>query len=156
MFPFVYGRNEENYFQIAFFFFAATKQNTKNDFPIKCIQVIDNILDGKGGFASIIEGGMNQKSTKILLTSLPGGRLSFKITIFTYNYEGLRPPYQHASPYQHTAPYQQASPAIGWQHPPAAPNTYQHYQPQQQQTHVKPAPWNGNHNYLPRVVPPHW
>lgn len=56
----------------------------KNAHLIKCIQVIDNLPIGNGGFASIQKGGINQNSTEIRLTSQPGGKINSKVTIFTY------------------------------------------------------------------------
>lgn len=55
-----------------------------NTRPIKCIQVIDNIPNGHGGFASVIKGGINQNSTQIRLTSQPGGKINSKVVIYTY------------------------------------------------------------------------
>lgn len=64
--------------------FAIRKKGQKNLHLIKCIQVIDNIHDGSGAIASIIEGGVNQNHTKILLKSQPNGKISSKVTIFAY------------------------------------------------------------------------
>lgn len=70
---------------------------------IKCIQVLDNVPNG-GAFASVIDGGVNRNTTKILLKSQPGGPIRCKITIFSYRNE--------------TALY--PKPALGWnmQQPP--------------------------------------
>lgn len=94
--------------------------------------MIDNIHDGSGAFASIIEGGVNQNHTKILIKSQPGGRINNKITIFAYRHPTL--PNRHS--------------AIGWKTPipplpsssshPANANMIQHPQPK---AHKSYFPW---------------
>jgi len=83
----------------------------KNTRLIKCIQVIDNIQDGHGGFASVIKGGINQNSTEIRLTSQPGGKINSKITIFTY--KDPHTPLKYKQPRN-----------LGWKQPKASPNYY--------------------------------
>lgn len=51
--------------------------------------MIDNNYDGRGAFASIIDGGPHQNHTKILLKSQPGGTINNKITIYAYRHSPL-------------------------------------------------------------------
>lgn len=67
-----------------------SQQGTANHFVIRGIQVIDNKTNNTGGYATILEGGVNHNFTKIVLKSQPGGDLSNKVTIFT-NKEDVHP-----------------------------------------------------------------
>lgn len=103
----------------------------KNVEKIECIQVIDNVQNGYGAFASIIGGGYHQNKTEIRLISQPGGRIHSTITIFTH---------RKASSAAPVLPF-------GWKanaNPIVHPNqisSSQHPQ-KQQQPHKTYYPWN--------------
>lgn len=85
------------------------------------------MTDGTGAIASIVEGGVNQNHTKILLKSQPGGRINNKITIFAYRHP--------------VAPHQQ-TPSIGWRAPPMSPPAHPNGMHQPQATpHKSNFPW---------------
>lgn len=89
--------------------------------------MIDNIYDGRGAFASIIEGGPHQNHTKILLKSQPGGTINNKITIFAYRHA----PFGWKMPLQLPPPPYPANPN-GINHPPPPPaGQYKSYFPWQ-------------------------
>lgn len=91
----------------------------KNKRLIKCIQVIDNIQNGYGGFASVEKGGINQNSTQIRLTSQPGGKINSTITIFTY--KDPNTPLTYKKPAygwkMRSNPYYYPNPVPGSKHP---------------------------------------
>lgn len=98
--------------------------------------MIDNVRDGSGAFASIIDGGMNLNHTKILLKSQPGAKINSTVTIFSYR----SPPMPH-----------QQTPPNGWKvatYHPQQPMPVQHPQPlppPQQQNSQSYYPWPNVH-----------
>lgn len=108
----------------------------KNTRLIKCIQVIDNIKNGYGGFASVQQGGINRNSTQIRLTSQPGGKINSTVTIFTYK--------------NPNTPSQYKQPAYGWKMR-SNPNYYQNQIPgpirkhQSHEPHKPYYPWPNLH-----------
>ncbi|XP_055318189.1 uncharacterized protein LOC129576713 [Sitodiplosis mosellana] len=111
----------------------------KNTRLIKCIQVIDNITDGHGGFASIEKGGINQNSTQIRLTSQPGGKINSKVVIFTYK-DPHTPATYHQSPFG----WKTQPNAIPNHHPNQIPGS-QHPSNYQHQPHKPYYPWPNLH-----------
>ncbi|CAB3226113.1 unnamed protein product [Arctia plantaginis] len=49
---------------------------------ITAIYVKDNLEDGSGGYASLLEGGVGQRFVKIKLKSQQGGGFNFTVTIY--------------------------------------------------------------------------
>nr|QTY40871.1 venom polypeptide precursor [Doratifera vulnerans] len=58
------------------------EEGKKNDRFINNIIALDNIRDGKGGYASVIDGGVGQKHAKIKIESERSHGFNFTIRIY--------------------------------------------------------------------------
>ncbi|XP_031640095.1 uncharacterized protein LOC116352032 [Contarinia nasturtii] len=109
----------------------------ENSQTIECIQVIDNVQNGYGAFASIVGGGFHQNKTEIRLISQPGGIIHSTITIFTHKKSSPSPPPPAQTPF-------------GWKlnsNPIVHPNQIPGYKypSNQHQAHKSYYPWNALH-----------
>ncbi|KAJ6649093.1 hypothetical protein Bhyg_04326 [Pseudolycoriella hygida] len=86
------------------------------DKPITCISIKDNATDGRGGFARVMDGGINFRYVVLDFKSQSGGDIRFTVDIYTDPMGSVKPVYPNIQ-----------SPPIGWVQPPNShqPPAYQ-------------------------------
>lgn len=63
-------------------FFLFFLQGYPNERKITFIAIKDNFKNGKGGYAKIVRGGLNQTFVEILLRSRSGNAMHFNVTLY--------------------------------------------------------------------------